>query len=211
MKFIDLFAGLGGFNLALSKLGHKCVFACEIDELLRQLYNLNFGISAGGDIRKIDPVDIPPHDILCAGFPCQPFSKAGSQKGFAHPDIGGLYKDILRIIDFDHPQYLILENVPNLQRHGNGETWKLLEVQLRKREYDVRIEKLSPHNFGIPQIRERIYIVGTLGTLENFDWPDILPHGYKTDIRKVLDKNPLEGTSFISQRYKLYWDLARIS
>jgi DNA (cytosine-5)-methyltransferase 1 len=193
MKFVDLFAGLGGFNLALSKLGHECVFACEIDESLQQLYKLNFGMSVSGDIRIIDPAVIPSHDILCAGFPCQPFSKAGYQKGFDHPDIGGLYLDILRIIGFHHPKYLILENVPNLQRHGNGETWKRLEVLLRNQGYDVKIKRISPHHFGIPQIRERIYIVGALDSLGNFEWPDSLPHGSKTDIREVLDKNPSEA------------------
>src|SRR5271157_5101950 len=127
MKFIDLFAGLGGFNLALSELGHECVFACEIDETLRALYKLNFEMEAFGDIRAINPADIPIHDILCAGFPCQPFSKAGRQEGFDHPDLGGLYRDILRIINYHHPYYIILENVPNFQLHGNGETWKMLE------------------------------------------------------------------------------------
>jgi DNA (cytosine-5)-methyltransferase 1 len=193
MRFVDLFAGLGGFNLALSKLGHECVFACEIDETLQQLYKRNFGMNVSGDIRIIDPIDIPSHDILCAGFPCQPFSKAGYQKGFDHPDIGGLYLDILRIIGFHHPRYLILENVPNLQRHGNGETWKKLEVLLRSQGYDVSIKRLSPHHFGIPQIRERVYIVCTLGSLGNFEWPDPLPHGSKPDIRRVLDKKPSEA------------------
>jgi DNA (cytosine-5)-methyltransferase 1 len=193
MRFVDLFAGLGGFNLALSKLGHECVFACEIDESLQQLYKLNFGMNVSGDIRSIDPAEIPSHDILCAGFPCQPFSKAGYQKGFKHPDIGELYLDILRIIGFHHPRYLILENVPNLQRHGNGETWKKLDELLHSQGYDVSIRRLSPHHFGIPQIRERVYIVGTLGSLGNFEWPDPLPHGSKTDIRGVLDKKPTEA------------------
>ena len=101
--------------------------------------------------------------------------------------------DILRIIDFHHPRYLILENVPNLQRHGNGETWKKLEVLLRSQGYDVKIRKFSPHNFGIPQIRERVYIVGSLGSLGNFEWPVPLSHGSKTDIREVLDKKPSDA------------------
>jgi DNA (cytosine-5)-methyltransferase 1 len=193
MRFVDLFAGLGGFNLALSKLGNECVFACEIDETLRKLYKRNFGMDAAGDIRLIDSADIPSHDILCAGFPCQPFSKAGYQKGFDHPEIGELYLDILRIIKFHHPRYIILENVPNLQRHGNGETWKKLEVLLRDKGYDVSIKRLSPHHFGVPQIRERVYIVGTLGNLNNFEWPEPLPHGTKTDIKLVLDKKPLDA------------------
>lgn len=121
MRFIDLFAGLGGFHLALRKLGHTCVFACEIDEALREVYERNFGMSVAGDIRDVSAADIPPHDILCAGFPCQPFSKAGDQEGLGHPKLGGLYEDMLRVIRYHRPCYLILENVPNLARHNKGQ------------------------------------------------------------------------------------------
>ena len=112
MRFVDLFAGLGGFHLALRRLGHTCVFACEVDETLRTLYEKNFGTQCAGDIRKIREIDVPPHDILCAGFPCQPFSKAGDQDGLGDRELGGLYKDMLRIIRFHKPRFLILENVP---------------------------------------------------------------------------------------------------
>lgn len=193
MKFIDLFAGLGGFNLALSSFGHQCVFASEIDEPLRLLYKQNFGIDAAGDIRQVDPTEISPHDILCAGFPCQPFSKAGRQEGFEHPELGDLYLEILKVIGFHHPRFLILENVPNLQRHGNGETYKLLEILLQKEGYEVSIKKLSPHKFGIPQIRERVYIVGARGGLNFFTWPDPNPLDPKSDIRDILDHNPPEA------------------
>ena len=193
MKFVDLFAGLGGFNLALSKLGHECVFACEIDESLQKLYKRNFGLDIRGDIRLIDPSEIPPHDILCAGFPCQPFSKAGNQKGFEYPEIGGLYLDLLRIINFHHPHYLILENVPNFQRHGNGESWKKLEILLHEQGYEIEIKRLSPHEFGIPQIRDRIYIVGNLINLKGFVWPKPENNKIKTDLRSVLDNNPSDA------------------
>jgi DNA (cytosine-5)-methyltransferase 1 len=193
MRFIDLFAGLGGFNLALSSLGHQCVFACEIDETLRVLYKLNFGIEATGDIRQVDPTEISPHDILCAGFPCQPFSKAGRQEGFEHPELGDLYMDILRIISYHHPRFIILENVPNLQRHENGKTWNKLEEMLRSEGYDVSIKRLSPHHFGVPQIRDRIYIVGAKGNLKGFIWPEPIPRGSEIDITRVLDQNPPEA------------------
>jgi DNA (cytosine-5)-methyltransferase 1 len=123
MKFIDLFAGLGGFHLALRRLGHTCVFASEIDEDLRQLYQRNFGLLPAGDIRQVSVTDIPSHDILCAGFPCQPFSKAGDQQGFDHPIWGDLFDWVLPIIEHHKPRYILIENVPNLQRHDDGKTW----------------------------------------------------------------------------------------
>lgn len=191
MRFIDLFAGLGGFHLALRKLGHTCVFACEIDETLRNLYEKNFGMRPAGDIRDVDPSEIPEHDILCAGFPCQPFSKAGSQEGLDDPELGDLYKDMLRIIHFHKPLYLILENVPNLQNHNEGKTWDKIKYLLQEEGYDVKINKLSPHHFGIPQIRERIYIVGSTHTLDNFDWPQSV--STPPSIHTVLDRRPQEA------------------
>jgi DNA (cytosine-5)-methyltransferase 1 len=193
MKFIDLFAGLGGFHLALRGLGHKCVFSSEVDDILRGLYRLNFGLEAHGDIREIDEKSIPEHDILCAGFPCQPFSKAGSQEGFEYPELGGLYSDMLRIIRHHHPEYLILENVPNLERHSNGSTWNRIEGLLRDEGYDVSRAKLSPHQFQVPQIRERIYIVGRLGILSDFHWPEPITSGSELSIRKILDSEPSGG------------------
>lgn len=193
LRFIDLFAGLGGFHLALRRLGHRCVFACEVDETLRNLYDLNFGMKAEGDIRELDVADIPPHDILCAGFPCQPFSKAGSQEGFRYPEVGGLYKEMMRVIRHHRPKYLLLENVPNLERHGNGRTWERIQSLLRKQGYNVSIKKLSPHHFRIPQIRERVYIVGSLKELDGFVWPTPILSGPPVSIRDVLDEKPPEA------------------
>ncbi len=189
MKFIDLFAGLGGFHVALEKLGHQCVFASELDPELRKLYKKNFELNAHGDITIIDEKDIPTHDILCGGFPCQPFSKAGAQEGLNDIDRGTLFHDISRILKYHKPEYFILENVPNLKSHDNGNTWntiiKVLEDELG---YSVRAEKLSPHQFGIPQIRDRIFIVGSLSGLEEFKWPKVSSN--KTNIRSVLSRNP---------------------
>jgi DNA (cytosine-5)-methyltransferase 1 len=193
LRFIDLFAGLGGFHLALRRLGHRCVFASEVDETLRDLYHVNFGMKAVGDIRGIDVADIPAHDILCAGFPCQPFSKAGSQDGFQYPELGGLYREMMRVIKHHRPRYLLLENVPNLERHGNGKTWDRIQKLLRKEGYAVSIKKLSPHHFRIPQIRERVYIVGCLNEMKRFVWPTPMLSGAPISIRDVLDKNPPEA------------------
>jgi DNA (cytosine-5)-methyltransferase 1 len=197
MKFVDLFAGLGGFHLALKKLGHTCVFACEIDETLRRVYKLNFGMEAAADIRRVPETEVPAHDILCAGFPCQPFSKAGSQTGLKDPDQGTLFFDILRIIEHHKPRYLILENVPNFERHDDGKTWEKIERLLRRAGYDVSRKKLSPHLFGIPQIRERIYIVGGRDPLNGFVWP--CPTTTETSIRSVLDDKPAEARAIPDQ------------
>jgi DNA (cytosine-5)-methyltransferase 1 len=197
MRFIDMFAGLGGFHLALRELGHACVFACEKDATLKTLYEKNFGMRVAGDIREIDASDIPPHDILCAGFPCQPFSKAGRQDGLKDPELGGLYKDILRVVQFHRPRYLILENVPNFERHNNGKTWEHIERLLRKKRYDVSYRKLSPHHFGIPQIRERIYIVASTESLNYFKWPE--PSYSAVSILDILDPNPPEAHPLSNQ------------
>ena len=195
MRFIDLFAGLGGFNLALSPLGHRCVFASEIDEDLRCLYEKNFGIKPAGDIRTLDVQQVPEHDILCAGFPCQPFSKAGRQNGMDDPQFGNLYRDIIRIVSIRQPQYLILENVPNLRNHDRGKTWAHIKTLLKDEGYDVKIGKLSPHRFGIPQIRERVYIIGSKASLDSFRWPEKNNTDAGVTVDTYLDSNPEEATA----------------
>ncbi|MGE5554249.1 MAG: DNA (cytosine-5-)-methyltransferase [Betaproteobacteria bacterium] len=202
MRFIDLFAGLGGFHLGLAQLGHECVFACEIDSELRDLYNLNFGIRPAGDIRRITPDAIPPHDILCAGFPCQPFSKAGDQSGFEDPKSGDLFYHILKVLEYHEPDYLLLENVPNFERHDNGRTWELAKAHLRERGYEVDSRKLSPHRFGIPQIRERVFIVGSRNGLDGFVWPRETTRERDVSLQTVLDKNPSDARRLSSQVLK---------
>ncbi len=187
MRFIDLFAGLGGFHIGLSKLGHKCVYACEKNETLAALYKENFNIDAYGDIRKINLKDIPRHDILCAGFPCQPFSKAGKQLGLGDEENGEYFSYITRILQHHKPKYLILENVPNISEHDSKKTWKIISERLNKLDYDILPGKLSPHQFGIPQFRERLFIVGARGTLGSFEFPAPLSN-QRLDIRTVLQK-----------------------
>ncbi len=199
MRFIDLFAGLGGFHLALKQLGNKCVFASEIDNSLRKIYETNFGMMPHGDIRKIKVSQIPEHDIMCAGFPCQPFSKAGRQDGLRHPELGGLYKDIIRIIRYHQPKFILLENVPNLQNHNNGKTWNKIEKLLRSEKYDVALRRLSPHHFGIPQIRERIYIIASKNDLSDFRWPKTLDLKKIRSVKEILDKNPSDSVHISTQ------------
>jgi DNA (cytosine-5)-methyltransferase 1 len=198
MQFIDLFAGLGGFHIALSRLGHECVFACEIEKNLSETYEKNFGLAPKSNIRDIKLEDIPSHDILCAGFPCQPFSKAGDQQGFDDPESGDLFHHVIRIVHHHKPSYIILENVPNLERHANGSTWEKICAELDKEGYFVKSKKLSPHHFGIPQIRERIFIVGSLHDLSNFQWPAERPTS-DLSITPILDKNPSDAKSLPKQ------------
>lgn len=199
LRFIDLFAGLGGFHLALSQLGHTCVFASELNPDLAVLYERNFGLVPAGDIRKVRPYDIPSHDILCAGFPCQPFSKAGDQKGLQCPQWGDLIDYVVRILEYHKPEIFIIENVPNLVRHDNGKTWAAIKARLESPGYEISDQKLSPHMFGVPQIRERAFIAGRRGGLDCFEWPTW--RDTQLTIHSVLDRDPPEaralGTQFI--------------
>lgn len=189
--FIDLFAGIGGFHQAMTQLGGHCLFASELQTELQELYFKNFGIKCSGDINAVDiENDIKKHDLLCAGFPCQPFSKAGKRQGFNdEKDRGNLFWKILEILTKKQPEYLLLENVQNLQTHDNGNTWKVIEENLRTL-YDVKCDILSPHNFGIPQHRNRIYIVGRLkekGGLKNFKFPE--SENTVCDIKKIITED----------------------
>ncbi|PKO97409.1 MAG: restriction endonuclease [Bacteroidetes bacterium HGW-Bacteroidetes-7] len=196
LTFIDLFAGLGGFHLALEQLGCKCVFASEIKEDLRHLYNINFpDTQIYGDITRIYPEDIPPHDILCAGFPCQPFSQAGKRQGFNdEKERGNLFDNICAILEIHRPEYVLLENVSNLKGHDHGNTWRTIKSKLEALNYEVFEPKiLSPHEFGIPQHRRRIYIVcrnKDFGTLDGFSFPTTRP--MQCDINKIIDTNEVQ-------------------
>lgn len=194
MRFIDLFAGLGGFHLALRKLGHRCVFASEIDGELQGLYAKNFNMQPAGDLRSTDASEIPTHDVLCAGFPCQPFSKAGEQEGTNCKLWGDLFSaHVLRVIKTHKPRYLLMENVANLERHDGGRTWKEMRRQLERCGYAVDTKVLSPHRFGIPQIRERLFVVGSSQGLDHFKWPDETEKC--PSIKAILDEHPREAAS----------------
>jgi DNA (cytosine-5)-methyltransferase 1 len=189
MKFVDLFAGLGGFHRALSKQGHECVFASEIDSDLAELYFENYGVRPSGDIRK-SYLTVPKHDILCAGFPCQPFSKAGEQLGFECPQWGDLFGYVVKILERHQPRFLIIENVPNLMQHNEGRTWKRICARLRRAGYDIQSMKISPHLFGVPQIRDRAVIVGDRKGLKDFQWPSATHAASDLSIESVLDRRP---------------------
>lgn len=160
-KFIDLFCGIGGFHQAMTDLGGTCVYASDIDADCRKTYEHNYGIKPDGDITKIEAEDIPEHDVLCGGFPCQAFSKAGKRLGFADETKGTLFFDICRILKYHHPKYALLENVRNLASHDHGNTWKVIHDNLVELGYNVIDEPVifSPHYIGVPQHRERVFIM----------------------------------------------------
>lgn len=191
--FIDLFAGLGGFHVALEDLGGRGVFAAEWEPGLNRLYSQNFPDTAvWSDVNDLDGraaiiQHVPDHDVLAAGFPCQPFSKAGEQLGFEHTLQGRLFFRVLDILKAKKPRRFVLENVPNILRHKNGETLRVMLSELNDAGYEVAWRRFSPHEFGVPQIRERAYFVGSLDGLEDFSWPE--PSTTSTDIRTALDPN----------------------
>lgn len=173
-RFIDLFAGLGGFHVALAELGGQGVFAAEWEPNLNSLYKKNFGISPWFDVSELNSdakieLEIPDHDVLTAGFPCQPFSKAGEQLGFEHTLQGQLFFKVFEILKVKKPARFILENVPNILKHDGGNTLNTIKNKLEDElGYKVIVKLLSPHQFGVPQIRERAYFIGSLDGLDDF-------------------------------------------
>lgn len=172
LKFIDLFAGIGGFHQALSSFGAECVFASEWDEHAAKTYSVNYGLQPKGDITQIAEEEIPRHDILCAGFPCQAFSISGKQKGFEDAR-GTLFFDIARIVNHHQPKLLLLENVRNFQRHDGGNTLRVVVQTLDELGYSVDYKVLNASHYGLPQNRERIYFVCLRKDLmkESFSFP----------------------------------------
>jgi DNA (cytosine-5)-methyltransferase 1 len=146
----------------MASLGGRCVFACDIDKDCRATYLENYELEPVGDITKVDENEVPDHDVLCGGFPCQSFSKAGNRLGFMDETKGTLFFDVMRIIRAKRPKYVLLENVRNLASHDNGNTWQTIRRSLREADYDVYDEPtiFSPHYLGIPQHRERVFIMG---------------------------------------------------
>lgn len=183
-KFIDLFAGIGGIRLAYQNLSGKCVFTSEWNNFAKKTYEANFGEVPFGDITKISETDIPDHDVLLAGFPCQPFSIAGVSKknalgrkhGFLDETQGTLFFDIARILEYKRPKAFMLENVKNLISHDKGNTFKVIKNTLTELDYSIHYQVLDGKHF-VPQHRERIIIVGfrndSFKGKENFQFPKL--------------------------------------
>jgi DNA (cytosine-5)-methyltransferase 1 len=192
LKFIDLCCGIGGFHEALSNMGMRCVLASDIDEACRKNYELNYKLKPKGDLTKLDVKKIPGFDVLCAGFPCQPFSKAGDQKGF-DDNRGNIFFEICKIIEYHKPKYLILENVRNFASHDKGHTWDVIRRKIDELNYYTYENPviLNTLYFGIPQSRERVVILckrKDLGELEKL--PKISKENIKeTNLKSILEED----------------------
>jgi DNA (cytosine-5)-methyltransferase 1 len=181
IRYIDLFCGLGAFHTSFDKASQdsdtqfECVYACDIDEGVRKVYQENYNFRPAGDITLVDPRHLPDFDVLCAGFPCQPFSIAGKKQAFDDEEKGNLFFNILEIIDAKNPQVLFLENVKNLQTVHEGETFARITEELKARDYMLSWKIIDSKNCGSPQSRHRIFIVGSR-TGKQFQFPDAKKH-----------------------------------
>ncbi len=185
-RFIDLFAGIGGIRLGFESVGGECVFSSEFDEDACITYEANFGEHPSGDITKIDAKDIPAFDILLGGFPCQAFSIIGKKEGFANETCGTLFFDIERILKEKRPPAFMLENVRNLTAHDNGNTFRIIKEHLSALGYHVYAKVLNALDFGVPQNRERIFIVGFLDDV-NFQFPNPIPVAERNTLADILE------------------------
>lgn len=187
-KFIDLFAGIGGIRLGFESVGGHCVFSSEFDEDACKTYEANFGEHPAGDITKINSKDIPDFDILLGGFPCQAFSIIGKKEGFLNETCGTLFFDIERILSEKKPRAFMLENVNNLLSHDNGNTFKVIKSHLEVLGYKVYHKILNALDYGVPQNRRRIIIVGFLDNV-NFSFPSPVAEIEKISLSDILEKN----------------------
>jgi len=204
ITFIDLFAGIGGTRLGFEKAGAKCVFTSEWDKNCQKTYEANFGDKPHGDITKIEAKDIPDFEILVGGFPCQPFSSIGKRQGFEHPTQGTLFHEIIRIMEHKKPISFLLENVKGLTTHDKGNTFKVI-IEILKKDYWVFHKILDSAKFGVPQHRERIYMIGfrkdKFKDKPDFEIPET--NGKTTYINEFLEDN-LEGYSISEHLQKSY-------
>lgn len=186
--FIDLFAGMGGIRLGFEAVGGRCVFSSEFDEDACKTYEANFGEHPSGDITKIDAKEIPDFDILLGGFPCQAFSIMGKKEGFSNETCGTLFFDIERILKEKKPKAFMLENVRNLTAHDGGNTFKVIKEHLEALGYHVHAKVLNALDYGVPQKRERIFIVGFLDDVP-FKFPDPIPEEKRKTLSDILETN----------------------
>lgn len=200
LKFIDLFAGIGGIRIPFSELGAECVFSSEWDKHAQLTYQANHGHLPNGDITQIEASEIPAFDILLAGFPCQPFSNAGHKKGFEDTR-GTLFFDICRIAEHHKPKVMLLENVKGFKSHNKGQTFEVVSQALNDLGYSIYHKVLNARDFGLPQNRERIFIIAFLNEYfehqEGFNFP--VSSGKPTFVKDVLDKE-VESKYTISDR-----------
>jgi DNA (cytosine-5)-methyltransferase 1 len=205
LEFIDLFAGLGGFRVALESLGLKCVFSSDIDKDAQDAYEENHGDRPAGDIRNISAEEMPRHDVICAGTPCQSWSIAGKKLGFKDPTRGTLFFEMVKIAAHHRPPVLFLENVPNLKSHDDGKTIAVMVTSLEAIGYKVHHRILNASDYGCPTARERIYLVCFREDLDvkNFEFPP--PTGVDTCLRDFLLPDSETG-KYVSDREFVFRD-----
>ena len=212
IKVASLFAGIGGICYGFKQCGAKIIWANEIDKDACKTYRYNFGNSylVEGDIKKVDPNDIPDIDILNGGFPCQAFSIAGYQKGF-DDERGNLFFEIIRILKVKKPKAILLENVKNLESHDNGNTFKIIKSELEKLGYHIHHKVLNTMEYGnVPQNRERIYIVGFLSkkSYDTFKYPDSIP--LTKTIHDIIDFGDKKPEKYYYKNCKYYPELSKV-
>lgn len=198
ITFGDLFCGIGGFHLAAEALGLKCVYACDIDADARVTYQANFGVQPNGDISREKPGDLPNFDLLCAGFPCQPFSIIGDRKGIADPR-GTMFWEVVRLAKVKKPAAIVLENVRQLVTIRGGNVFKRILRDLEQLGYFVDYRILNALDYGLPHKRERVLIVATRKRFDSFPWPK--ENARMKPLAKVLEKNP-DKRYFVSERIR---------
>ena len=184
--FIDLFAGIGGIRLGFESVGGKCIFSSEFDSYACQTYEANFGEHPAGDITKIEAKSIPDFDILVGGFPCQSFSIIGKKEGFNNETCGTLFFDIERILKEKKPKAFMLENVKNLTAHDGGKTFKIIITHLEALNYHVYYKVLNALDYGVPQKRERIIIVGFVDDVQ-FEFPKPVEQSERKTLKDILE------------------------
>ncbi|MGL4392685.1 MAG: DNA cytosine methyltransferase [Fusobacteriaceae bacterium] len=183
-KFIDLFSGIGGIRIPFEEFGGECVFSSEIDKYAQLAYEANYSHKPQGDITKIKEEDIPKFDLLLAGFPCQAFSNAGKKLGFEDMR-GTLFFNVARIIKYHKPKAFLLENVKGLLSHDGGNTFKVIQQTLLDMKYNISYKVLAAKDFGVPQNRQRVYIVG-FRKKNDFEFPQ--PLNKKIIVGDILDE-----------------------
>lgn len=207
LTFIDLFAGIGGFHYALTSYGAECLYASEWDKPAQETYFANFGIMPSGDITRISAEEIPPHDILCGGFPCQAFSVSGKRLGFEDTR-GTLFFDIARIVKYHRPRVVFMENVKNLVQHDKGRTFKVVSNTMEELGYTMFSKVLNSGDFGVPQHRERIYMVCFRNDVLR-DCTFVFPQGNGVSaLRDILEKTPKSAKVIDRTDIQIYKEVA---
>jgi DNA (cytosine-5)-methyltransferase 1 len=204
MKFIDLFCGIGGFHQALKKFNTRCVLASDNDKKCQEIYKKNYNIDVQNDVKKINPNDIEDFDIICGGFPCQTFSNAGKKNTFSDKR-GLLFDEIIRIAKVKKPKFIFLENVKHILKVGDGKVIKYIKEQLDENNYILQLFNMSPHKYGIPQQRERIYFVCIRKDIYN---------GLDIEIpisnKKIIFNNFFDKKKDIDKKYYIKGDILKV-